>query len=571
MKRLLPLLLVLGAFFSQQSAQAQGTGVYIYGMEMYVDSSITIRDSLTIYGDIVDRGRLYVVNSGSGTRVDSILYCKIDTYGAVRLNGASGLYLKGDYFQYDSLWADMTSKIEFYGPVNQKCLQTSSVPKYKFGHLIVNTPSIDLQSDMTIMPGGVTEFYSTGTRNNIITTGGNKLIMEANAGLSAEFTGFEASVGDPAALHKNYVFGTVWYHTANYGKTSYSFPVGDIASLNLMKLDFSANTIQDNSVEMLEVNYGVAPDVTIVPAECSVTTPDVYTRVWEYIPYKDTTGTTRLDTIPQTKGTYTITLNPRNYTVDTSTPKKNFIAYFMHQGDADYHTHKDTTSKPAPYPCLTNSVEHNQLVTPSMWKFSKAVGVQSMNDNTPFPNNNITLNANAGRNNINLGWQVEIPREVSFFNLERSTDGRNFQTIQANITAESSRNNYAFTDRNVKKNQTYFYRVKVSTTTNEAVYTRIVQAKVSELGQQSTNLQTNLYPNPTDGSLNLEINAGDNETVGLKIVDAIGRVVLQKNLDVENGTNRFDLTGEVVKLTGGTYNLVLTSESGISTTKLVKN
>jgi hypothetical protein len=487
----------------------------------------------------------------------------IQTYGAVVMDATSRICLTGNYVQRDSFLCTKTSIIEFYGNSAQQLTQTVG-NAYKFGHLIVNTPAIDMQSDMTIMPGGKAEFWTAGSRANIIKTGANKLIMEANATENADFIGFDASQGGPAVT-KNYVNNHIWFQALNTNKTIYNFPVGSDASLQLMKLEFPAGTVGGNNIQLFDVQLNDITNNTPAPNACDVTNPEYYSEEWEYKPYSDLTATTRVNEL--TTGSYTITLNPRAYTINSAPARQNFTTYFLHTNETEFQPEINTAP---PNNCF-NFTNPAELVTPGQTKFSKARAAQSGQDDKPFPNNNITLNATGGRNNINVGWQVEIPREIAFFNLERSTDGRNFQTIQANITAESSRNAYAFTDRNVKKNQTYFYRVLVSTTTNEAKYTRIVQAKVSELGQQTTNLQTNLYPNPTDGSLNLEINAGENETVGLKIVDAIGRIVIRKNLDVENGTNRFDLTDEVMKLTGGTYNLVLTSESGISTTKLVKN
>jgi hypothetical protein len=487
----------------------------------------------------------------------------IQTYGAVVMDATSRICLTGNYVQRDSFLCNKNSIIEFYGNAPQQMTQTAG-NAYKFGHLIVNTPRIDMQSDMTIMPGGKVEFWTAGSRANIVKTGANKLIMEANATENADFIGFDASQGGPAVT-KNYVNNHIWFQALNTNKTIYNFPVGSDASLQLMKLEFPAGTVGGNNIQLFDVQLNDITNNTPAPNACDVTAPEYYSEEWEYKPYSDLTATTRVNELAT--GSYTITLNPRAYTINNAPARQNFTTYFLHTGETEFHP--EINSAP-PNHCF-NYTNPAELVTPGQTKFSKARGAQSGQDDKPFPNNNITLNATGGRNNINVGWQVEIPREVVFFNLERSTDGRNFQTIQANIMAESTRNGYGFTDRNVKKNQTYFYRVLVSTTTNEAIYTRIVQAKVSELGQQSTNLQANLYPNPTDGTLNIEINASENETVGLKIVDAIGRIVIRKNLDVENGTNRFDLTGEVMKLTGGTYNLVLTSESGVSTTKLVKN
>lgn len=564
MKRLLPLLLVLGAFFSQQSAQAQGLGVYVNGITMVVDTSITINDSLIVTGDIVDRGSLIVLNLGDNPRIDSVKFCRIDSYGKIDLPANTSLHLTGNYEQLDSFVCAKSSILEFYGRGLQTYKETPSpTTPYKLGHLIVNTDSIGMQSNMTVMPGGQVEFWTAGSKTNRINTRTNKLIMEANATENADFIGFDASQGGPAVT-KNYVNNHIWFQALNTNKTIYNFPVGSNASLQLMKLEFPAGTVGGNNIKLFDVEL-IDINNSSAPAACDVTAPEYYSEEWEYKPYSDLTATTRVNELAS--GSYTITLNPRAYSINSAPARQNFTTYFLHTGDAAFHP--ETNTAPPNY-CF-NFTNPAELVTPGLTKFSKARAAQSGQDDKPFPNNNITLNATGGRNNINVGWQVEIPREVAFFNLERSTDGRNFQTIQANITAESTRNGYGFTDRNVKKNQTYFYRVLVSTTTKEAKYTRIVQAKVSELGQQSANLQTNLYPNPTDGSLNLEINAGENETVGLKIVDAIGRIVIQKNLDVENGTNRFDLTGEVMKLAGGTYNLVLTSENGISTTKLVKN
>jgi hypothetical protein len=57
--------------------------------------------------------------------------------------------------------------------------------------------------------------------------------------------------------------------------------------------------------------------------------------------------------------------------------------------------------------------------------------------------------------------------------------------------------------------------------------------------------QMNVYPNPTNGPLTLNLSANTSTSVYLRVLDLAGRVIMQQNLAITEGDNRLplDLTG----------------------------
>jgi hypothetical protein len=79
----------------------------------------------------------------------------------------------------------------------------------------------------------------------------------------------------------------------------------------------------------------------------------------------------------------------------------------------------------------------------------------------------------------------------------------------------------------------------------------------------STRSSMSIYPNPTDGRISIEL-SGDadiSKLHSLRVIDSVGKTILQKQVDqlsIENGTVLLDLGS----LTSGMYSIVLNSSDG---------
>jgi hypothetical protein len=79
--------------------------------------------------------------------------------------------------------------------------------------------------------------------------------------------------------------------------------------------------------------------------------------------------------------------------------------------------------------------------------------------------------------------------------------------------------------------------------------------------------QWNIYPNPNDGTFTIDFASTINETIDLRIVNAIGEMVDQRSLNVHPGSQQFNM--EKGRIQSGVYYVMIISGNGSSTKKLV--
>ena len=105
---------------------------------------------------------------------------------------------------------------------------------------------------------------------------------------------------------------------------------------------------------------------------------------------------------------------------------------------------------------------------------------------------------------IHLSWSTASEINNEGFEIERSTDGRNFDFI---AFAEGHGNttimkDYSYKDDNVKEGQTYYYRLRQVDFDGAFEYSQVVAANL----QITETVAGNFYPNPTKGAINFKSN-----------------------------------------------------------------
>jgi hypothetical protein len=176
------------------------------------------------------------------------------------------------------------------------------------------------------------------------------------------------------------------------------------------------------------------------------------------------------------------------------------------------------------------------------------------NDNNPLP---IELNYFSGACNnelITLSWQTASEQNSSHFDIEKSTDGENWNKIgtvsaSGNSTQEI---NYAFIDSEKSNSDNYYRLNQVDVDGKNEIY-----GPITVSCEQNDKITT--YPNPSKGEFNLVIHSKTNEKVTFKIMDGNSRVISTKALDLQNGINLFPIREN---LSSGVYHIQLISESG---------
>jgi hypothetical protein len=154
-------------------------------------------------------------------------------------------------------------------------------------------------------------------------------------------------------------------------------------------------------------------------------------------------------------------------------------------------------------------------------------------------------------------WTTATEINTSHFNVQRSIDGVNFETVGKVMAKGSSA--YSFNDilpTNYTPLKTIFYRLEIVDNDGSIEYSTIQQLSFS-----NKQYVTRVYPNPSNSIINIDcINANE-----LSISDQLGRIVTQLSALVEHQKINIE------KFATGTYFLKVIYKNGqTETLKLVK-
>jgi len=127
-------------------------------------------------------------------------------------------------------------------------------------------------------------------------------------------------------------------------------------------------------------------------------------------------------------------------------------------------------------------------------------------------------------NEVALAWQANTDNGHSHFEIEKSTDSRNFQIIGRVETNDT----YTFLDRTPSIGDNY-YRIKGIATNGEAKYTKVINVVYNPY-----QFVLNLYPNPVKDDLTLKFKGVTNENISIQISDLSGRRIISQQVSANN-------------------------------------
>ncbi|HNA19476.1 MAG TPA: hypothetical protein PK023_05965 [Chitinophagaceae bacterium] len=163
-----------------------------------------------------------------------------------------------------------------------------------------------------------------------------------------------------------------------------------------------------------------------------------------------------------------------------------------------------------------------------------------MNNNAVLPLQLLSFTAQKCGNNVCLNWKTANEQNVSHFEIERSTDGRNFTTIKTEAAKNQSLNLYSYEDAlaGQRAADKVYYRIRQVDGDGKTKYSAIAFVK-----QNATLAE--VYPTLFSKSFTIQNNSTDN--VQLILYSTDGRIL--KNQSVYQGVNNINF--------GGSYSGVL--------------
>lgn len=146
---------------------------------------------------------------------------------------------------------------------------------------------------------------------------------------------------------------------------------------------------------------------------------------------------------------------------------------------------------------------------------------------SPLPVELLYFNASAAGESVELTWATASEKDNALFTVERSRDGIDFVPVLSRQGAgkSSSVNTYLAIDPKPFDGLSY-YRLKQEDHNGRHSYAPI---RTVDRNMNSSLTSFRMYPNPTDGMLNLLIE-GTTQEVLLNVTDASGRLCLQEKL-----------------------------------------
>jgi hypothetical protein len=199
-------------------------------------------------------------------------------------------------------------------------------------------------------------------------------------------------------------------------------------------------------------------------------------------------------------------------------------------------------------------ISTNLIGTFSPFTFGSRTGVGN-----PLPATILSFEAKVIDNQqVKVSWTTSGEVNTKYFEVERSADGRNYNTIARIDAAGNSISvlNYQAIDKNPISGLNY-YRLKIINIDDKFTYSNQV---VIDLGNEVLWLDK-IYPNPFMQQVNASFRLPKNQSYQINIKDVLGRVVFTKSGKAdENGLIEEALV--LNNLTGGQYFLEIISNRG---------
>jgi len=169
----------------------------------------------------------------------------------------------------------------------------------------------------------------------------------------------------------------------------------------------------------------------------------------------------------------------------------------------------------------------------------------------PIALQSFTVNANG--NTASVQWTTAMESNNKCFYVERSADGQTWQDITFIASKATNGNsstplNYQYTDQYPQSGYNY-YRLKQVDLNGMVIFSGVQSVVFS-------NIETRIYPNPTNGMLHVTVNASGT----YRLVNAAGVIALQGSL--QSGDNLLNVT----ELASGVYFIQIVSGNNIKNT-----
>ncbi|MCP4441701.1 MAG: T9SS type A sorting domain-containing protein [Aureispira sp.] len=172
---------------------------------------------------------------------------------------------------------------------------------------------------------------------------------------------------------------------------------------------------------------------------------------------------------------------------------------------------------------------------------------------------------------VKLMWETAAEENLNYFEIQRSIDGLNFETLGQVQAVGSSRTQqiYDWLDTEIGQ-AAYYYRLKIVEFGGGTRYSELMHIQTPCGAYQGQSGIVELYPNPTKGNLNIKFHNSQKTELpaAVHVLDVLGKVVLQSNQKIATGTQLIQL--DLKSIPAGTYTIEFRNEHWSTVKKFVK-
>jgi len=408
---------------------------------------------------------------------------------------------------------------------------TGSTPAPVFTRLVINNT------------GNVTLNAPINVSSNLLLSAG--LLNTTTTNILTMMNGSSTAAGD--ALSTSYVNGPMRYRKSSAGVSTLNFPIGKGADCRpvILTVNHTSGNLYTYQAELFDAS-AAALGYTLPPTVDVVSAIHFYTisRVNSTFVSQPTLELSGNQTIQVFFGANDVATNGATLTVVKNTyltPTK-----WIDIGGVGGPSYSAGAN-------LTGSITSTSAPT-AFNSFSTFALGDKIGGGNILPVGLLHFSAQPDNDKVDLGWTTSTESNNSYFTVERSKDGVNFEFLQRINSAALNGNsaialNYTAQDVNPYTGVS-FYRLRQTDLDGNSTYSTVVSVSFDK------KLALSVYPNPSKGTL--YISGAVNET-SLKVewFDISGRALLQQIVPVQSGLATLN-----TQFNNGIYLLKIISSDG---------
>lgn len=177
----------------------------------------------------------------------------------------------------------------------------------------------------------------------------------------------------------------------------------------------------------------------------------------------------------------------------------------------------------------------------------------------------IHFKAVPAENTIQLSWATSVEINNKGFELQRSKDAKVFSSVAfiAGYGTTEERQDYQYTDTDVQKEKTYYYRLAQIDVDGRTTYSSVVSGRLESIdGWQAFAESIQIFPNPTTSDLYIQAEEAKITIQEIEIRNLLGQLVFSKTGNTGSCS--------VSHLPKGSYILSIKTERGMVSKKWEK-